>query len=297
MSRGGVVVLFGLLHVSLLFGVAGCGKHYEEAKKAPRPEIELVVSPTATEKIFKPVPARSWDGVLKGRVRYRGKPPERLRSWQNHLDCCRGDKDPDVLKYSYPFLVDEEGGLAEVVVFLRQPKTAYFLPTPEALRTREDHVVFKSPYCVIVPRVAVHVPAYRDEKGERARTGQKLILNHSSKILHNLSLHLPNSFGEAADPFRPYKEFKVEPAESPVWITCSIHPWMRAHALSLDHPFAAITDSGGRFEIRGLPTCVPVEVVAWHPEFGYLGKERRQGRSMKFIAGTNEFKVVVEGEN
>ena len=63
-----------------------------------------------------------------------------------------------------------------------------------------------------------------------------------------------------------------EPEPFPARAISNIHPWMLAWFVALDHPFAAITDAGGRFEIRDLP---PGEhhFTVWHERRGYLNKD------------------------
>jgi hypothetical protein len=34
---------------------------------------------------------------------------------------------------------------------------------------------------------------------------------------------------------------------------CDVHPWMRSYISVVDHPFFAVTDEDGKFEIKGLP--------------------------------------------
>ena len=45
------------------------------------------------------------------------------------------------------------------------------------------------------------------------------------------------------------------------------HPWERAYVGVMDHPFFAVSDKLGKFEIRGLPAGT-YKLVAWHEEFG-----------------------------
>jgi hypothetical protein len=40
--------------------------------------------------------------------------------------------------------------------------------------------------------------------------------------------------------------------EIPVRLLCDVHPWMKAYVAVLDHPYFAMTDERGRFEIPGL---------------------------------------------
>ncbi|HWE37464.1 MAG TPA: carboxypeptidase-like regulatory domain-containing protein [Isosphaeraceae bacterium] len=46
-----------------------------------------------------------------------------------------------------------------------------------------------------------------------------------------------------------------------------MHPWMTAWWLVLDHPYFAVTDEKGAFEIRDVPTG-PQQVVVWHEALG-----------------------------
>ena len=44
------------------------------------------------------------------------------------------------------------------------------------------------------------------------------------------------------------------------------HPWEKAYVAVMDHPFFAITDSLGKFEIKGLPAGT-YKLVVWHEMF------------------------------
>ena len=56
---------------------------------------------------------------------------------------------------------------------------------------------------------------------------------------------------------------KIKP-RSKVWqVNCNVHSWMGAYIWSFDHPYAAVTDKDGKFEITGLPPG-KFEVVVWH---------------------------------
>ena len=55
----------------------------------------------------------------------------------------------------------------------------------------------------------------------------------------------------------------------PIEVKCDIHPWMNARWLILDHPYAAVTDKDGKFEIKNLPAG-EIELRSWHEKSGYV---------------------------
>ncbi len=64
------------------------------------------------------------------------------------------------------------------------------------------------------------------------------------------------------------KSFEV--GESfPMPVTCDVHPHMKAHWLILDHPYAAITNAKGEFEIKNLPTGIQ-NLRVWHEKAGLI---------------------------
>lgn len=50
-------------------------------------------------------------------------------------------------------------------------------------------------------------------------------------------------------------------------IKCNQHPWEKAYVSVLSHPFFAVTDSAGNYEIRGLPSGT-YKLVVWHEMLG-----------------------------
>ena len=60
------------------------------------------------------------------------------------------------------------------------------------------------------------------------------------------------------------KQFKR--AETVIPVKCNQHPWMRAYVGVLPHPFYAVTDKDGHFEIKGVPPGT-YTVVAWHEKY------------------------------
>ncbi len=70
------------------------------------------------------------------------------------------------------------------------------------------------------------------------------------------------------------KRFAVERSVIP--LTCDLHPWMTAYIKVFDHPFFAVTNKEGTFEISGVPIGEQ-RLVLWHPSTGFVLKELAQG--------------------
>ena len=66
---------------------------------------------------------------------------------------------------------------------------------------------------------------------------------------------------------------------------CDVHGWMNAYAGVLDHPYFAVTTSGGRFELKNLPAGT-YTIEAWHERLGvqiaedHDWREGDQGRQL-----------------
>src|SRR5204862_99920 len=122
-------------------------------------------------------------------------------------------------------------------------------------------------------------PAVFDQKGCRfephvlvVRVNQPILLKSDDPVPHNTNIKpLRNTgFNQIISPNNragePYKYTK--PESVPVNVQCDLHRWMTAYHLPLEHPFFAVTDKEGKFEIKGLPPGKHVFTV-W-TEAGYV---------------------------
>src|SRR5262249_54456831 len=50
-------------------------------------------------------------------------------------------------------------------------------------------------------------------------------------------------------------------------ITCDVHPWMRAYAGVVAHPFFAVSEGDGKYKIKGLPAG-PYTIEIWQEKVG-----------------------------
>jgi hypothetical protein len=81
-----------------------------------------------------------------------------------------------------------------------------------------------------------------------------------------------------------------EREQIPVPVACNIHPWMKAYVLVKDHPYSAVTDADGRFEIKNLPVG-EWEFVAWQEKAGYVSEVTVGGQSKTWEKGRFTVKI------
>ena len=83
-------------------------------------------------------------------------------------------------------------------------------------------------------------------------------------------------------------EFRIKNAireRLPIEISSGIHPWMKAWVRVIDHPYYAVTDSSGEFEIRFAPIGKQ-RLFVWQESAGLRnGKEGRFGEAIQVPSG------------
>jgi hypothetical protein len=119
------------------------------------------------------------------------------------------------------------------------------------------------------------------------RTGQVLVVKNSSKIVHNFNLNGGRDFESSSVIMPTGKDYRRENMKasglSPLIATCNIHPGMKAWVRVFDHPYFAVTDADGKFEIKNAPAG-EWRLYIWHEETGWLNKGRRDGEPITIKA-------------
>jgi hypothetical protein len=224
-------------------------------------------------------------GTLKGRVTVAGDPTGKLKNLKDENDkllkesgqdapvCLAGDTEVQKL------VLGKDNGVANAVVWVRPAGGARFLfdkPEVDELRKKRTPPVIDQPHCAFKPRVTAMWPAYYDLKAKKQETGEKLVVKNSATINHNtkpsydasLGRLLNKKSGDTVD--QVTLDIPLTPKE-PVSLSCDVHKFMVAYVWGFDHPFAAVTDKDGNFEIKNVPADVELNVYAWH-ELGQDGQ-------------------------
>ncbi|MEZ6124575.1 MAG: carboxypeptidase regulatory-like domain-containing protein [Planctomycetaceae bacterium] len=195
--------------------------------------------------------AEDW-GTLKGRISVVGTvPPPDAIDVTRDADVCGkpGLADESVL------VNPDNQGLRNAVIWLTSKAEvpvhpSYSDPMP---------VRFDNHDCRFVPRIST------------LRTGQILQCTNSDPVAHNVAVYARRNqpFSIVVPQDKPLERSFAREEQLPIRVDCSIHAWMRAWLVITDHPYAAVTDADGRFEIPNLPQG-KWQFRFWHERPGYI---------------------------
>jgi plastocyanin len=108
---------------------------------------------------------------------------------------------------------------------------------------------------------------------QAASVGQFVLLRNSDPILHTAHAVFANEqpqFNVGLYPGRVSRKPLV--AAGVVKIRCEVHPWMSAYIVVTEHPYHAISDIYGEYELSDVPPGV-YQLKVWHESLGT--QERR----------------------
>jgi len=198
--------------------------------------------------------------------------------------CLAGSPTPEELN-DPTWVVDADGGLKNVVVWLAPPDRDHFFAfkpddddlKPDGKAGWKKTATLRQPHCAYIPHVQALFSHYRDAKGELKETEQELEVTNESKFTHNTNLNeslgvnpaLPSGVTEKLP--RPRKRLLNK---EPIVAGCDIHPWMKAYIWAFDHPFAAFTDEHGKFTIKNAPAGADLKLMVWHEKLEYITGEK-----------------------
>ncbi|MBX3440021.1 MAG: hypothetical protein KF861_21200 [Planctomycetaceae bacterium] len=155
-------------------------------------------------------------------------------------------------------VVGPDGGLANVIVWLRKAPAGAKIPPPP-----QEPFVLDNIKCSFFPHAAV------------LRVGQTMLVKNEDPTAHNTRISpIRNpAFNQTIAP-NERKGIEVvykQPELVPIKTQCDIHPWMGSFHFPVEHPWAAVSDENGNFEITGLPAG-DLEFRLWHERMGYVEK-------------------------
>jgi len=237
-----------------------------------------------------PVQGAGW-GDIKGQVVWADKEiPQQVQPKLagNDKDTCLAEakkQGKEIL--SETFVVNPQNkGVKWVVVYLVDPKNVdAALPANPALPAPGKTVHMDQPCCFFEPHVLV------------MREGQVLEAKNTAPVAHNYKIDSPPGNPSLNQLVPSGKTLQVpDPNDSgamtwkaktaPSKVSCTIHPWMNGYVKVFNHPYYAVTDADGNFEIKGAPAG-DYNIVMWQEETGFfLGNRDKKGVPVTIKANT-----------
>jgi len=188
-------------------------------------------------------------GGLAGKVVFEGPAPKRATLETEGDPKCHAMHADAPLK-SDREVVGADGGVQWAFAYIKNPPAGdHPIPAEAALMDQVG--------CAYTPHVL------------GVRTGQKVLIKNSDPTLHNVRgiarSNKPFNFGqpEGSAP----RERILDKAEMEIRLKCDIHSWMTGYVFSMEHPFFAVSDETGAFNIGGLPAG-DYTLAVWHESFG-----------------------------
>ncbi|MCU0702702.1 MAG: sigma-70 family RNA polymerase sigma factor [Fimbriiglobus sp.] len=251
---------------------------------APTPATAALPAPSFTA-VPPPATPPPWVTV-RGRVTWAGNipNPEVLNvTGADQPACCANGP----LTSNQLLIHPASRGVKNVVVWLRPDADDRTTSWPKAkvhpdLRNAvpRQHIL-DQPQCQFEPRVIA------------AREGDSLLVGNSSAIRHNVTFsdRWAVEFDRTLSASEWRESGPLSADRIPAVIRCGIHPWMLAHLRVFDHPYFAVTDTEGHWEIKLAPAgrC---RVVYWHELGFHRGKAGALGWPTELTTEVIELSAV-----
>jgi hypothetical protein len=185
-------------------------------------------------------------GSVKGVVKFSGEQlkPREVKEAQNDAYCSTMHKESPLMQERYVW--GDNGTLQNVFVYVSKGLEGKQFAAPATKPHLDQHG------CQYVPHVQGVV------------VGQELLIKNSDNTLHNVNAKPTSNtpFNKGTGPNAEMSQKFTKP-EMAVNFKCDVHPWMNAYVHVMEHPFFAVTQQDGTFEIKGLPPG-NYEVTVWH---------------------------------
>jgi plastocyanin len=143
-------------------------------------------------------------------------------------------------------VVDGNGGVRWAFVYIKKGLEGKEFEPPRTPVTIDQQG------CLYTPHVA------------GAQVGQLVNFHNADLMLHNVhGLPFSNKEFNFGQPPGALSGVRFTVPEVPIKVVCNVHTWMGSFVCVVDHPFFAVTDAAGKFEIKNLPPGT-YTVGVWH---------------------------------
>ena len=195
-------------------------------------------------------------GTISGTVKWSGPVPKTIDfPITKDQQVC----DPDGKKTTdlERLIIGATGGVANTIVYLKNITSGKAMN--EGLPEQRQHLDQK--HCRYIPHILL-VPE-----------GGNFSMMSSDNTLHTIHMDGAATFN-LPFPFPDRVTTRQMPAPGLVNLRCNGgHVWMNAEMMVIQHPYYAVTDESGHFELTNIPPG-NYELVAWHEGWTLTGKEQ-----------------------
>jgi hypothetical protein len=192
-------------------------------------------------------------GTISGSVKWSGAIPHRL-SFPITKDPQICDPDSHKTTDLERLVIGPEDGVANTIVYLKDITSGKALVLPEQRRHLDQKQCHYIPHILLVPQ------------------NSSLEMVSSDATLHTIHMDGAATFN-LPFPFAGQPTTRTMSTPGLVNLRCNGgHVWMNAEMMVVSHPYYAVTDESGRFELTDVPGGT-YEIVAWHEGWELVGRE------------------------
>jgi hypothetical protein len=193
-------------------------------------------------------------GTISGTVKWSGPVPHE-REFPITKDPAVCDPESKKTTDLERLIVGPLGGVANTVVYLKNISSGKAMDLSEQRRHLDQKRCHYVPHILLVPENAT------------------LSMESSDATLHTVHMEGAATFNL---PFPYTHQITSRTMSTPGLVTLRCnggHVWMNAEMMVVRHPYYAVTDVSGQFELTDVPPGT-YELVAWHEGWGYVGKQQ-----------------------
>ncbi len=218
---------------------------------------------------------------IAGSVKYKGSPPameddDRIAKSSDKATCLAGG---GVHVKKQTWFINADKTVQNVLVFLAPPKGKKFATSTSP---QTNKIIADQPFCNFAP----HVIAVQSDL-------TPIVFKNSSSISHNVAIAIPGGdpINRTLGPKTESDEYKFKgKAGQLLDMTCSAHNWMVGKISVFEHPYFAVTDDKGNFEIKNAPVGVDLVLHYWHESFGGIG-DKKGLAAKSYQKGDNKIEI------
>jgi hypothetical protein len=190
---------------------------------------------------------------LAGSVKFQGSAlkPARINT-SSDPNCMKAQSGPATAE---DLILNPNGGLENVIVYVADGLGDRVFDPPS------QPVVIEQKGCTYKPHVIA------------LQANQKLDVVNDDATTHNIHpLPVNNREWNKSQPPGVQVEESFAREEIAIPVKCNVHPWMRAYIAVFKHPYFAVTNQEGSFDLKDLPPG-SYTIKAWHEKLGTLSQK------------------------